>query len=222
MNEMDTINVLLIDDHQIVLDGLKSLLNGVNHINIVADACNGKEALLMLSDMQPDLIIADVSMPEMDGIELTEIVKKIYPEIKVLILTVHNEKEILKRALFSGAEACLQKNTSKKELLFAINRIMDKGYYYCDSIMSITRELCNKPEQAKSNLVSLTNRELEILELLLKGYSNKEVADTLSISHHTVSTHRKNRMKKTKSRNISGLFNYAKKNNIFFSVSEEI
>ncbi|NJO88039.1 MAG: response regulator transcription factor [Chloroflexia bacterium] len=114
MENKKTINVLLIDDHPIVLNGLKSLLDGNETIRIIADSNNGLEALSILKEKRIDLVISDISMPEMDGIEFTKELKLKYPETKVLLLTAHNEKEILKRALFSGAEACLLKNTSKK------------------------------------------------------------------------------------------------------------
>ena len=113
MNKKSTIKIMLVDDHPVVLNGLKSLLKSIDNIDIVAEATTGKEALLIINDKMPDLVITDISMPEMTGIELTEIIKKKYPTIKVLILTVHKEREILESALFSGAEGCLQKDTTK-------------------------------------------------------------------------------------------------------------
>lgn len=220
-NESNSIHVMLIDDHPIVLNGIKSLFNGVQSIEKVTEASNGKDALLLLENIKVDLIITDISMPEMDGIELTQIVKNKYPNIKVLILTVHNERGILKEALLSGAEGCLLKNTSKKELLQAISKIMDNGYYYCDEILTIARDINKGEESDVENPLSLSNRELEVLELILQGFSNKEIADKLCISYHTVCSHRKNTMKKTGSNNISGLFSYAKKYNLFTSLFED-
>ncbi len=214
-------NILLIDDHPIVLNGLKSLLGDIDTIRIIADANNGLEALSILKEKQVDLVISDISMPEMDGIELTKELKLRYPETKVLLLTAHNEKEILKRALFSGAEACLLKNTSKKELLIAIDKVMDNGYYYCDNLLEIAKNFYQEPELYIENKAMLSDRELEVLELLLYGLSNKDVADRLNLSYHTVTTHRRNIMKKTKSKNISGLYNFAKRNNLFPSFFKE-
>ena len=219
--ESNTIRVMLIDDHPVVLNGIKNLLNGVQSIETVTETSNGKDALLLLENSKVDLIITDISMPEMDGVELTKKVKDKYPNIKVLILTAHNEREILKEALFSGAEGCLLKNTSKKELLLAINKIMDNGYYYCDEILTIARDINKEEESVVDEPLSLSNRELEVLELILQGFSNKEIADKLCISYHTVCSHRKNTMKKTGSNNISGLFSYAKKYNLFTSLFED-
>lgn len=219
--ENNSIHVMLIDDHPIVLNGIKNLLNGVQTIETVTEVSNGKEALLLLENSNVDLVISDISMPEMDGIELTQIVKKKHPNIKVLILTVHNERGILKEALLSGAEGCLLKNTSKKELLQAIHKIMDNGYYYCDEILAIARDVHKDDQPVVEEPLSLSNRELEVLELILQGFSNKEIADKLSISYHTVCSHRKNSMKKTGSNNISGLFCYAKKYNLFPSLFED-
>ena len=226
MSSNDVKNIILVDDHPVVLNGLKSLLSTVENFNIIADASNGKDALLLLENNEPDIVITDISMPEMDGIELTENIKKNYPEIKVLILTVHNESEILKRALLSGAEACLQKNSSIKELVRAINKISDNGYYYCDDVISIARQIQQEnmtvaEPQAESDIVSLSKREKEVFVLLLKGSSNKETADELFISHHTVATHRKSIMKKTKSKNIFGLYSYAKGHNLFPSLIKD-
>ena len=220
-NKNNTIRVMLIDDHPVVLNGLKNLLHDVDTIEIIVDASNGKDALFMLENNKVDLIIADISMPEMDGIELTRIVKNKYPEIKVLILTVHNEREILKEVLFSGAEACLLKNTSKKELIHAIHKIMDNGYYYCDEILAIARDVHRDIRPVLGEPASISSRELEVLELILHGFSNKEIADKLNISYHTVCSHRKSTMKKTGSTNISGLFCYAKKYNLFPSLFED-
>lgn len=213
------INIIIVDDHPIVLNGLKSLLSNIEQLNVVGEATNGIEALNEIKGKEVDLVVSDISMPEMDGVELTAALKESLPEIKVMLLTAFNEREILKKALFSGAEACLLKNTSKKELIKAIEIVMDCGYYYCDNIMDIAGTVYNdnnsgEEENVEEDIV-LSSRELEVLELLLHGYSNKEVATKLSISYHTVTTHRKNTMKKTNSKNISSLYNYAKKNNLF-------
>ena len=202
MDKEKTINTLLIDDHPIVLNGLKSLFNDGGKIHVIADASNGLEALLLVENKQVDLIISDISMPEMDGIEFTKQLKAKYPDIKVVLLTAHNEKEILKRALFSGAEACLLKNTSKKELISAIDKVMDNGYYYCDNLLEIAKSFYQEPELHIEDNAQLSDRELEILELLLLGLSNKEVAKKMNISFHTVRTHRKNIFKKLGCKNI--------------------
>ena len=210
-----TIRAILVDDHPIVLNGLKSLLGNIPDIEIVAEANDGESALSLLYKNQIDLVISDISMPGIDGIELTKRVKKDFPETKVILLTAFNEREILKLALFSGAEACLIKNTSKRELLSVIYKVLDNGYYYCDNILEIARNIQPEAEPVIEETVELSDRELEVLELLLQGLANKEVADKLNISFHTVTSHRKNIMKKTRSNNISSLHHFAKKNKLF-------
>ncbi len=213
--KVNIIRLMLIDDHPVVLNGLKNLFNDEGNIEIMAEASNGKDALLLLKEFKIDIVIADISMPEMDGIELTKIIKDKYPDTKVLILTAFNEREILKKAFQSGAEACLLKNTSKKELLLALYKVLDNGYYYCDEILEIARDIHLNTETTALETALLSNRELEVLEFILLGFSNKEIADKLCISYHTVCSHRKNMLKKTGSNNISGLFNYAQKYNLF-------
>ena len=212
---------MLVDDHPVVLNGLKNLLHDIDTVEIIAEASNGKNALDILENYNIDLIITDISMPEIDGIDLTRMVKNKYSDIKVLIFTAYNEREILKRAFSSGAEACMLKNTSKKELLEAIIKIIDNGYYYCDEILSIARDMHKGLQLTTEEPVLLSPRELEVLELILLGLSNKEIADRLNISYHTVCSHRKNTMKKTESHNVSGLFSYVQKFNLFPSLFEE-
>ncbi len=221
MNVDNKIKAMLVDDHPVVLNGLKNLIHDIGTVEIIAEASNGKNALDILEKYSIDIVITDINMPEMDGIELTRNVKKRYPHTKVLILTAYNEREILKRAFSSGAEACILKNTSKKELLEAINKIIDNGYYYCDEILSIARGIHKCFESNIEQPVILSPRELEVLELILHGFSNKEIANKLNISFHTVSSHRKNTMKKTGSHNVSGLFSYVQKFNLFPALFEE-
>lgn len=220
-DKANKVKIMLIDDHPVVLNGLKNIMRDVSELEIISEATNGHNALLWLEDNKVDLIIVDINMPEMDGIELTKRVKEKYPDIKVLILTAFNEREILKNAFSSGAEGCLLKNTTKKELVRAIHKIIDNGYYYCNEILEIARSANSDITIEELKEVSLSKRELEVLELVLQGFSNKEIAEKLYISYHTVCSHRKNTMKKTESNNISGLFSYAQKCNLFPSLFEE-
>ena len=215
MNKHQAVKTLLIDDHPVVLNGLKGLLGNVEGLEIIDGAGNGAEALLILENKEIDLIISDITMPALDGIELTEIVKKKYPQIEIILLTAYNEKEILKRALQSGAEACLLKEVTKKEFVEAIEKVMDNGYYFCEDLFEIMLYQSKTSAVESDGIELLSARELEILKHLLNGYSNKEVANQLNISHNTVSTHRKRIMKKTDSHSISELFAYAKLHRLF-------
>jgi len=215
MNKHHPVKTLIIDDHPVVLNGLKGLLSNVEGLEIIDGASNGAEALLILENREIDLIISDITMPALDGIELTGLVKKKYPQIKIILLTAYNEKEILKRALQSGAEACLLKEVTKKEFVEAIEKVMDNGYYFGESLFEIVQYQPAKESDPTEGSTILSDRELEILKHLLNGYSNKEVANQLNISHNTVSTHRKRIMKKTNSHSISELFAFAKLHRLF-------
>jgi DNA-binding NarL/FixJ family response regulator len=214
MNKLHQVKTLIIDDHPVVLNGLKGLLGNVEGLEIVDGASNGAEALLILENREIDLIISDITMPALDGIELAQLVKKKYPRIKIILLTAYNEREILKRALQSGADGCLLKEVTKKEFVEAIHKVMDNGYHYGENLFEIVQYQPNKMPDSEANEL-LSDRELEILKHLLNGYSNKEVAEQLHISHNTVSTHRKRIMKKADCHSISELFAFAKMNGLF-------
>ena len=143
MNNNDpskVIQILIVDDHQMFLDGLKTLLSKEKNLNIAAEANNGNEALEILAKIPVDLVITDINMPVMSGTELTKQIKKVYPKIKVLVLTMYNDREIIHEIVMTEAEGYILKNSNKKELLNAINRIIDHGTYYSNEVISIMTE----------------------------------------------------------------------------------
>jgi DNA-binding NarL/FixJ family response regulator len=150
MNKLHQVKTLIIDDHPVVLNGLKGLLGNVEGLEIVDGASNGAEALLILENREIDLIISDITMPALDGIELAQLVKKKYPRIKIILLTAYNEREILKRALQSGADGCLLKEVTKKEFVEAIHKVMDNGYHYGENLFEIVQYQPNKMPDSRS------------------------------------------------------------------------
>ena len=143
MNNNDpskVIQILIVDDHQMFLDGLKTLLSKEKNLNIAAEANNGNEALEILAKIPVDLVITDINMPVMSGTELTKQIKKVYPKIKVLVLTMYNDREIIHEIVMTEAEGYILKNSNKKELLNAINRIIDHVTYYSNEVISIMTE----------------------------------------------------------------------------------
>ncbi len=208
------ITILIADDHQMFIDGIKSLLRKEAHIKIVGEVANGLEALDFLETQQVDLLITDINMPKMDGLALTKKVKQHYPETKVLVLSMHDDKQVISEILLAEAEGYILKNTGKEELTKAINYIVEGSTHYSKEVLTIMMQQLKKQEQNNQETKTLTERELEILKLIVQEYSTAAIADKLFISPRTVDTHRKNIMQKTQSKTIIGLIKFAFHNGI--------
>lgn len=210
------INILIADDHQIVTDGLKTIIEDSPQLHVSATAINGKEAIEICQTLQIDVVLMDIDMPIMNGIEATQKLKSIKPEIKVLILSMHNEKGIIQTVVDAGADGYILKNSSQSELLEAINKIKQgENFFSSEVTMTLLSKSKASPNSEDEELVnSLTEREIEILKLISEGYSNKEIGDRLFISHRTVDTHRTNLMKKIDVHNIAGLIRFAMRNKL--------
>ena len=208
---MSKINVLLTDDHQIIIDGLKSLLNNQEEINVAAHANNGREAIRILGLLSIDVLLMDIDMPVMNGIDALKEIRKSYPNVKVIILSMHNEAGMIKNLIEMGANGYLLKSCSQSELINAIKKVASgQSYFSTDVTLALLKPSAN---QGQPNEL-LTERETEILKLIAGGFSNKEIGDQLFISHRTVDTHRTNLMKKLDVNNIAGLISYAIRNGI--------
>lgn len=208
--------MLLVDDHQMLIDGIKLLLQNETDIHIVGEAHNGLEALEILNSKKIDFVITDISMPQMSGIELARKIKELYPEIKILVLTMFNDREIINEIIEAEADGYILKNTGKQELLNAIRKIADNGTYFSKEIMPFILEKTYKTKEKKSSdfIHDLTNREIEILKLICEEYSSAEIANKLCISQHTVETHRKHIIQKSKTKTIVGLIRFALEHNL--------
>ncbi len=211
------LRIMLVDDHKLIRDGVKSYLLRNENYQIVAEAVNGEKALELLESIPVDLIIMDINMQVMDGITCTREVLRLYPEKKVLALTMLKENQHIKQMLSAGAAGYLLKNCEEEELHTAINSIVNLGSYYSPQVTkTIMRNLSgNKPKVVQSDQIPLTDREKEVLHLILKEYSNKEIASTLFISPRTVDAHKRNLLEKSGSRNTAGLVLYAINNQLF-------
>lgn len=212
---MDSAKVLIADDHQIIIDGLKSLISSEENIELVGEASNGKEAIDLLNLINVDVVILDINMPVLNGIEAMKRIKSEFPEVKVIILSMHNESSLIKSLIEMGADGYLLKNCDQDELIEAVNKVASGQKYFSSEV---TISLLNKTGGMKSSvkmdpvIASLTEREIEILKLITQGLTNKEIGDQLFISHRTVDTHRTNLMKKLEVNNIAGLIRFAIKN----------
>jgi len=202
------VNILLVDDHTIVTDGLKALLDGDSAYVVKGGAANGQIAIEMLRILKIDLVLMDIDMPVLNGIEATKIIKKEMPEKKIIMLTMHDEKAMIKMMLDIGADGYLLKNSGKAEIIKAIENVMAGEQYYSDEVTSVLLE--TKTSKDELGIISeLTDREIQIIKLIADGLSNKEIGEKLFISHRTVDTHRTNFMNKLDLHNVAGIVKFA-------------
>lgn len=211
---MNTINLLIADDHTMFLQGIISLLEQEPNITIVDKAVNGNEALEIIKKGVVDFIILDVSMPEMDGIELSKILKKQYPNVKILIVSTHSNVMIVSRLIRIGVNGYLLKNAEKEELLKAINTIASGENYFAEELEERHLTNSSRIEKQVSNLTELSSREKEILVLIAHEYNTAEIAEKTFISLNTVNTHRRNLLSKLNAKNTAGLVKYAVENGL--------
>ena len=216
---MKKIKVLLADDHQLIRDGIKAILSSVKDIIIVGEAKNGKEVIEQTSSLKPDVVIMDIAMPGISGIEATKIIKKDMPETKVLALTQHENDEYIYQILMSGGSGYLLKNTRKEEFIDAIHAVTAGERYFSKKISNLILQNYLKPDKPKATLkqegadeIVLTKREIEVIKLIAEENSNQEIADKLFISLRTVETHRRNIMQKLKINSVIALLKYAVQN----------
>ena len=204
------IKVVIVDDHTMFRDGVASMLRETNHIDIVGSVSSGSEALSLLENVEAEIVITDLAMEEMDGLTLTTTINQKYPELKVLVLTMHSDSQNIKKLLEAGASGYLLKNAGIQEFLKAINVINDSGKYFSEKVKDVVlNSLMKKKEPESKKAIRLTKRELEVLDLIAREFTNVQVSDKLFISLHTVETHRRNIMKKLDVHNGVGLLRQA-------------
>jgi len=213
---MDRIKIILTDDHQLFRDGIKSLLEDVENIAVIGEASNEKELFDIIKKVNPNIIILDITLPGVSGIEITKRIKIEYPEINILILSMHNDDEFVVNALEAGAKGYLPKDINKEELLEAIYTINSGDEYYNKEISKIflKKYIHRNKAGLEGDTPILTKREIEIVKLVSEGYKNQEVAEKLFISIRTVDAHKNNIMKKLKLKSTIEIVKFAIKNDI--------
>lgn len=206
------IKIIIVDDHHLVVQGIQQLLSSSKEFKVVGSAYNGREALELLKKVQADVVLMDIHMPDMDGIEATKRIKDKYPNIYVIALTMSSESKEIKSMIRAGASGYLLKNTEQDVLMEAIE-IVNKGQdYFPEEIVSILINSFREPEVSDTNKrlsSDLTDREVEILKLLANENTMREIGEKLFLSEQTVHTHRKNLMRKLGAKNAVGLVRYA-------------
>ena len=214
------ITLLLVDDHQIVLDGLVNILEKVADFTIVSTTRNGHDAIKQIAIFQPDIVLLDIDMPIMNGIVVAEEVKKNNPFVKIIMLTLHQENSIIKHVISLGVDGYLMKNADQEELVHAIRKVYGGHKYFSSDVMiALSKNIVKKNGQVDrtndATLVSqLTTREREIVILICDGFTNREIATQLSISSRTADAHRSNIMKKLDAKNVVGLVKFAIRNGL--------
>jgi DNA-binding NarL/FixJ family response regulator len=207
-----SIKILLAEDHEIVRKGIKALFENSNDFNIVGEASNGKEALEKTIELHPDVILMDMTMPVMNGLECTRIIKERFNTIKILILSMHDEEQYLIEMLDAGADGYVLKSNSRDELAFAIKKIVNGGAYVSPefTINMLAKYKAASGFSATSKInVTLSPREMDVLYLIAEGLTNIEIANKLFTSRRTVETHRKRLLEKTHTTNTATMIKFA-------------
>ncbi len=216
---MDKIKVVLADDHALFRNGLKMLLDSSDNMEVVAEASNGKELLTILEERIVDIVLLDISMPEMDGIEAAGIISRNYPDVQIITLSMFGEEDYYFRMVSLGVKGFLLKNSSIDEVLQAVNTVAMGGSFFSNELLlSLVGSLQYAQNQENSNeevgADELSEREKEILFQICKGLNNQEIGDKLFISKRTVDKHRANILAKTSCKNTANLVMYAIKNKL--------
>jgi two-component system response regulator NreC len=211
-----TIRILVADDHGVLRAGLTTLLNAQPDMEVVGEAENGKAAITVSSETQPDVILMDISMPDMDGIEATKQIRQQIPQARVLILSLHEDSELIKEAIRSGARGYILKKALKEDLIRAIHEVMRNEIYLH---ASLAQHLFKNPsdfiEQEREQAIeTLTPREVDVLRFIASGYTNKQTAEHLNISVRTVEYHRSHITQKLNLHTRVELMQYAEKEGI--------
>jgi DNA-binding NarL/FixJ family response regulator len=207
------IRVLIADDHSLMIDGIKTAIADTPDIQIVAEALDGLEVLKILKNQEIDVVLMDINMPLMDGLECTKEITLQFPKVKTIALTQYNETRFVKKMMRFGASGYLLKDTQRDELVEAIRSVYNGNQYFSNNINNGFLA-SNEVNKIKSELPNLTERELEVLSLICNEHSGPEIAKQINVSFGTVEKHRANLMIKSGSKNTAGLVRWALENNL--------
>jgi DNA-binding NarL/FixJ family response regulator len=220
----DITKIVLADDHALVRDGIRSLLESENDLKVIGEASNGKEAIDLVNKIQPDLLIIDIRMPVLNGIDAVEELTKLNTDVKCIILSMHDSEEYILKSISAGANGYLLKDTDKSEFIKAIHTVRDGGKYFSGDISNVlVNNLLNSkntlvkeeaPRNVVENVFDLTNKELKVLALVLSGLTNQQISEKLQNSKRTIETHRFNLMRKMEVKNLIDLSKKAQKHNL--------
>ena len=206
--------VIIVDDHTLFRNGLRILLNNMENYRVTGEAANGKQFLELLQKEMPDLVLMDISMPIMDGIEASTLAHEIYPDLKIITLSMYGEEDYYYKMVDAGVKGFVLKNSDIKEVKTALDVVFDGGSFFSSELLqNLVNSLKSSPK-SKEPQAELSEREMEILILICQGMSNQEIGDKLFISKRTVDKHRANILEKSDSKNTAQLVVYAIKNRL--------
>ncbi len=203
------IKLYIVDDHQIMIDGIKALLKNKPTFEIIGENTNPVIALEEITNNTPDIVISDINMKEMSGIELTKQLKAIFPDIKILALSMFGDKETISEMLEAGINGYVLKNTGTDELVTALTKLSINQPFFSDEVTTEMMRVITTSKAPQKEVIHLTPREIEIVKLIAEEYNNAKIGDKLFISERTVETHRKNIFRKTNTKSVAGLIKFA-------------
>ncbi|OQX73129.1 MAG: hypothetical protein B6D61_12875 [Bacteroidetes bacterium 4484_249] len=211
----EMIKILVADDHQLLIDGIRTTLDAVEEISIVAEANNGGQVLEKLKETEVDVVLLDINMPVMDGLECCKLINKNFPGTKVIALSQYSEKRFVKRMIKNGAMGYVLKDTDREELTEAIEKVHSGETYFSKKLsFDLIANTGNKKDNNTKLFPKLSGREHQVLKLICQEYNTQEIADALFISHYTVEGHRTSLLNKSGAKNIVGLVKWAIENDL--------
>jgi len=212
------INIIVADDHKLFRKGIIALLSDFDFIGEIGEASNGLELIELLKKMEvlPDVILLDLRMPVMDGVEAQQKIRKLYPEIKVIIITMEDDEQFILHLINEGVNGYLLKNADPDEVEFAIHKVVEKDFYFSEDISKLVMKgLVRKDKHDLSVVLDLNEREIEILKLICKEFTAAEIADKLNLSVRTIEGYRQKLLEKSGAKNMAGSVVFAIKNNLY-------
>ena len=206
--------VIIVDDHTLFRNGLRILINTLEHYHVVGEAANGRQFLDLLEKSVPDLVLLDINMPVMDGIEAATIAQKLHPDLKIITLSMYGEEDYYYKMVNAGVKGFVLKNSDIKEVKTALDVVYEGGSFFSSELLQNLVNSLKSSSKSKESHAELSEREMEILILICQGLSNQEIGDKLFISKRTVDKHRANILEKSESKNTAQLVVYAIKNKL--------
>ena len=212
----EKITIVIADDHSMFREGIRLLLAKESYISIAGEATDGEDLLEKVAQLKPQIVITDIEMPTMNGVQATKEIKKAYPNMAVIALTMFGDDHLIVDMLDAGADGYLLKSSKKDELIEAIDTVKDGGNYFCNSTtMKLSKMIASRKVPDKDEVIKFSEKETEIIKLICEQYASKQIASATNLTHRTVEKYRDHIIKKTGARNVVGIVIYAIRHKIY-------